>query len=336
MVMIPLIYHPLILILIGIWGYTISLFFLDWQGIHVNSLVYTHPSNHLNQLEPFFILSVTLTWFILVHFILLENTLLVQYAILSDYFSPVVFCYSVCVCIVLWGPCAKEANRFLRCLYRLLVPLSYTRVYFSDILVADVLISFSSVLTLLFIQIISQIKSVSIHASIPPIITSMRITDAFSSLPYLIRLKQCCNDYSKGIPRNKRHLFNALKYTSSIPVIFLAQFKHHPIMGYLWLMLAVSTHVFAFGWELVMDWGLIQYNCGSIRWRKDGWFSDMRWYLAASVINLNIRMIKLMASVYPIHAFYIDLFEIIRRWIWVIFRFEYEHVKSSFSKSSQT
>ena len=102
------------------------------------------------------------------------------------------------------------------------------------------------------------------------------------------------------------------------------------------LMLAVSTHVFAFGWDLVMDWGLIQYNCGSIRWRKDGWFSDMRWYLAASVINLNIRMIKLMASVYPIHAFYIDLFEIIRRWIWVIFRFEYEHVKSSFSKSSQT
>ncbi|KAI8350324.1 EXS family-domain-containing protein [Choanephora cucurbitarum] len=223
--MILLIYHPLILILIGIWGYTISLFFLDWQGIHVNSLVYTHPSNQLNQLVPFFVLSVTLTWFILVHLILLENTLLVQYAILSDYFSPVVFCYSVCVCIVLWGPCAKEANRFLRCLYRLFVPLSYTRVYFSDILVADVLISFSSVLTLLFNQIISQIKSVSLHASIPPIITS---------LPYLIRLKQCCNDYFRGAPRNKRHLFNALKYTSSIPVIFLAQFRYHPIIGYLW------------------------------------------------------------------------------------------------------
>ncbi|KAI8348662.1 EXS family-domain-containing protein [Blakeslea trispora] len=328
---IPMIYHPLMLMLIGIWGYTIALAVLDWQGIHINSLVYTHPNKHLNQLESFLVLSITLTWFLLIHFVLLENMLLVQYATLSDYFSPAVFCYSLCVCITLFGPCAKEAQRFFQCLYRLCFQLFYPRVFFSDILVADILISFSSVLTLLCLQIIAQINWMPVHSIIAPMITS---------LPYLIRLKQCLNDYFKEAPRSKRHLLNAFKYTSSIPVIFLAhfntQFKYSPASWYSWFILAIMTHTFAFGWDLVMDWGLLHYKTGSIKWRKDVWFSDSRWYLVAIAINLNIRVFKIMSSIHPIHPFYIDLFEILRRWIWVIFRFEYEYVKSSFSKLNHT
>jgi len=43
------------------------------------------------------------------------------------------------------------------------------------------------------------------------------------SLPYLIRFRQCLIEYrSSPVNASKRPLFNALKYASSFPVIFLS------------------------------------------------------------------------------------------------------------------
>jgi hypothetical protein len=40
------------------------------------------------------------------------------------------------------------------------------------------------------------------------------------SLPYLIRLKQCISEYIES--KENRHVFNALKYASSIPVVIFS------------------------------------------------------------------------------------------------------------------
>lgn len=47
------------------------------------------------------------------------------------------------------------------------------------------------------------------------------------SIPYLLRLKQCLNDYfaQQSQYRSKRPLVNAIKYASTLPAIFLQQSK---------------------------------------------------------------------------------------------------------------
>jgi hypothetical protein len=49
-----------------------------------------------------------------------------------------------------------------------------------------------------------------------------------NSLPYLIRLKQCISDYIES--KEKRHIFNALKYTSSIPVVVFSAVQRKAAM----------------------------------------------------------------------------------------------------------
>lgn len=42
------------------------------------------------------------------------------------------------------------------------------------------------------------------------------------SLPYLVRLRQCIVEHLSPMNESRRPLYNALKYASSFPVIFLS------------------------------------------------------------------------------------------------------------------
>lgn len=53
-----------------------------------------------------------------------------------------------------------------------------------------------------------------------PILASMTLR--YTSLPYLIRLRQCLIEYYAPTNTSRRPLFNAIKYASSFPVIFLS------------------------------------------------------------------------------------------------------------------
>jgi hypothetical protein len=93
--------------------------------------------------------------------------------------------------------------------------------------------------------------------------------------------------------------------------------------------------MFAFSWDLVVDWGLVQIdldndNNSLIKLRKDMHFSDPLWYMAAVGINGCLRALKIGSHLYHVHPFCVDLAEIVRRWIWVIFRFENEWIKRSY------
>lgn len=43
-----------------------------------------------------------------------------------------------------------------------------------------------------------------------------------ASLPYLVRLRQCIIEHLSPMNESRRPLYNALKYASSFPVIFLS------------------------------------------------------------------------------------------------------------------
>lgn len=82
-----------------------------------------------------------------------------------------------------------------------------------------------------------------------------------------------------------------------------------------------------------MDWGLIQVELDNelIRLRKDIYFSDPFMYIMAIAFNGLFRLLKVASHLHHIHPFYVELSEIARRWIWAVFRFEYEWVKRSYT-----
>lgn len=94
-------------------------------------------------------------------------------------------------------------------------------------LIADVLISFSGVFTGVFVKLMEN-TSVSYTRYVPYVnryVYSNKLgkdpIEHLCSIPYLIRLKQCLDEYLSSKDYNKRPLINALKYTSCIPAIFL-------------------------------------------------------------------------------------------------------------------
>lgn len=48
------------------------------------------------------------------------------------------------------------------------------------------------------------------------------LVNLFESLPYLIRFRQCVIEYSLPSNESRRPLWNALKYATSFPVIYLS------------------------------------------------------------------------------------------------------------------
>jgi hypothetical protein len=155
---VPESYRPLILICFGLCGWITVLTLLKWQRIDTNILLYITNNNNANSLWPLCIFALFLTLMITCHIFLLEHTIFTQHTNLFNHFGPVVLCYSLALSLALFGPCQKESQRFFKCLYRLLFRLHYGQMYFSDVLVADILISFSGVFTGIFMKLMQVAK----------------------------------------------------------------------------------------------------------------------------------------------------------------------------------
>ncbi|KAG6880205.1 hypothetical protein C0992_003869 [Termitomyces sp. T32_za158] len=93
------------------------------------------------------------------------------------------------------------------------------------------------------------------------------------SLPYLVRLRQCVIEYfHQG---NRRSLYNALKYASAFPAIYLSaaqglvsgdrgsgdntsvrvEYRETLLFG-LWLLAALVNSLYSFWWDVTNDWGM--------------------------------------------------------------------------------
>jgi hypothetical protein len=78
---------------------------------------------------------------------------------------------------------------------------------------------------------------------------------SLSVLPFWIRLMQCLRGYAAD--REARHLWNALKYCTSITVVVLSFWStvEAPALKALWFGTACASTLFAYVWDLRMDWG---------------------------------------------------------------------------------
>ncbi|XP_055822385.1 uncharacterized protein LOC129891144 isoform X2 [Solanum dulcamara] len=168
-------------------------------------------------------------------------------------------------------------------------------------------------------------------------------------LPYLFRLFQCLRQYKDT--RDRTTLFNALKYSTAVPVIFVSALKYHVfpdnwvnLYRPLWLLSAVVNCLYSFYWDLTRDWDLscftrvfkftrphILSHC--LYGRKWVYF----WVIGSNLILRCTWTYKLSAHLRHnyLTVFTITALEIFRRFQWAFFRVENEWNKISTKSNSK-
>ncbi|KAI9238271.1 MAG: EXS family-domain-containing protein [Podila humilis] len=246
----------------------------------------------------------------------------------------------------------KERFRFLRSMRHVMFSGFKSEVSFADVILADILTSFARVfgdlavaLCLMFLDRDGTNTDACYGSILVPIMTS---------IPYFIRLRQCLSEYIESNYTTDRHLMNALKYASAFPVIIIsslqksakaASLKGQPNSGYfsdsslfkLWLLFVAINSFYSFYWDIYHDWSLIQVQpARRFGMRSFLHYEDPVFYYMAVILDFLLRttwMLKLVSNIqieeYEGGVFTMECLEVLRRWIWVLFRMESEMVKRS-------
>ncbi|OJT15779.1 Protein ERD1 -like protein [Trametes pubescens] len=169
-----------------------------------------------------------------------------------------------------------ERDRFLQAVHRCLFPSPH-RVYFSDVVFADIFTSFAKVLGDVWLSVWMLLPSGSLLSQPSQDGLWRWVLPTIMSIPYAVRLRQCLVEYNAPANESRRPLFNALKYASSFPVIYLSAAQrlvvsdtialkgeaaanqpwhgeHH--LFRLWLLAAAFNSLYTFWWDVTNDWGL--------------------------------------------------------------------------------
>ena len=172
--------------------------------------------------------------------------------------------------LVLWivpGPFRHLLRAWNRSLVRLFTPSLQQPILFTDVVLADILTSFAKVLgdvwlslVLLAYFVMGQraddriLLQAQTHVAVPVLI----------SVPYMIRFRQCLSEYYTSGTSVRRPLYNALKYLSSLPVIWLRSWPVFMslspgaarIVDVAWYACVLLNTLFSFWWDVTNDWGL--------------------------------------------------------------------------------
>ncbi|KAI8391594.1 EXS family-domain-containing protein [Radiomyces spectabilis] len=367
----PAVYRPLVVICVGVWGWALNLFLLHRHHIDPAALLQIHPvDKHIPLHQPVFILAGMLSFNALVN--------LSWYMRIVTPESPSLWlpaiAYLSSLLLLFWPRkqlLFKERARFLRVLRRACSMNLVSPVYFADIILADILTSFSNVLGDLFVAIWILVTGDDRNYSdaLPMKINSLAWhPDLFLPLPYLIRLRQCLSEYLESRGQQSRHLFNALKYASAFPVIILSAVQRRATsyvaetgsvpknwwldevnIFRLWMVCVFINSMYSFWWDISMDWSFMHFTYDTgitkhvnakpqttpiLRFRRHLHFSSAFPYFTAMIIDFLLRTtwsLKLSSHLYLKQLegslVFIELLEVLRRWVWVIFRMESEWVK---------
>lgn len=157
---------------------------------------------------------------------------------------------------------------------------------------------------------------------------------ALSLIPYYLRLMQSLRSYYDT--RKTKHLFNGLKYALSITVGALATAKQkfpdtHYII-YVWFYVSVITTLYSLYWDVFMDWGLGDLKAEHFFLRRsENLAYPPAAYYCAIVIDSVFRLgwaIYISPGNIVLQNHFILLLgcvELLRRFVWSIFRVEWEH-----------
>ncbi|KAJ7780503.1 EXS family-domain-containing protein [Mycena maculata] len=294
----------------------------------------------------------------------------------------------------------RERDKFLHAIRRCLFSSMDAPVYFADVVFADIFTSFAKVLGDVWLSGCMLLPGNTLFRTPADGPWLRWVMPTIMSLPYLVRLKQCVIEYSLPANESRRPLFNALKYATAFPVIYLSAAQRIVVtelvrekgddvakeawhgehrLFRLWLLAAAVNSLYSFWWDVTNDWGLslLQPNDSSRnrpppprRLLLPHLQSDLPLsrsptseehittatnherqpypyglrptllfplpiYPLLVFLNLVLRLtwsIKLSSHLHyktdgSVAIFWIEIAEVVRRWMWVFVRVEWEIIK---------
>uniref|UniRef100_A0A1D1YV38 SPX and EXS domain-containing protein 1 n=1 Tax=Anthurium amnicola TaxID=1678845 RepID=A0A1D1YV38_9ARAE len=255
-------YNPLLLVTMMVWLWGVNLFIFAQSSVNY-AKIFDLDHTHLTHREIW----KCATWMTIV-----VPTSMTAYLYLYSHgevslaaSQPVVLYAAFLMVLIFPFDIFYLSSRyyFLRALWRIILPLQ--AITFSDFFLADILTSMSKVLSDLErsvcrmvnrqVATIAWFEADSICGSHSIAIPLVLV------LPYLFRLFQCLRQYKDT--KEKTCLFNALKYSTAVPVIGLSALKYHVFAEKwtnfyrpLWLLSSVINSLYSFYWDVSRDWDL--------------------------------------------------------------------------------
>ncbi|ORX53702.1 EXS-domain-containing protein [Piromyces finnis] len=251
----PTIYHSLFFIFLGILLWGINIHVLEHTNIDCTSLLATNESRPLRNQNNNFINYHNIYKLAYGYFVILFTSVLI-YNYCDTFYEKSTTQWIAIITLIasiyaLLMPnkilYRKERKKFLDALVRIVTPTFKLETAFCDVVMADLITSFSKVvgdiyvaLAEIFLEVVvvpyadkkygdntyavdgrSQ-KEISVH------LHHHILLDLFGAImilvPYLFRLRQCVADYFTKATKSQRRksLLNAIKYGTSIPLYILS------------------------------------------------------------------------------------------------------------------
>merc|ERR1711988_568743 len=166
-----------------------------------------------------------------------------------------------------------------------------------------------------------------------------------SGIPLLWRLLQCLRLYYNTKVRS--HLFNSCKYGLAFITVFFSSltgafsgyettwFWHWPIQPLIFLLLFISSTLFTFSWDVLMDWDrlqvfdkrkfLLRENLMYYKWFYyycivSNFFFRFFWAVSITPVPINIGIKPQLLNIIAAGV------EVVRRFTWSLLRVEKEHL----------
>ena len=284
----PLPFRVLFLLVLGFWLCATNFHYFHLSGVDISSLIHYTPHNHDRPLHSsIYQLSLTLT-------VIWALGLLIFWRVTSGIPEEVERWSALAMATggaiigaIIWPGgrfYARGRTRLLRMLKRVLVGGLGRDLRFADVLLSDVITSYTKTLGDVYILVCMGLlpRSHGITAGPDRTCGGSLAVPFIMGIPSLIRLRQCFTDYLRakkarvgegrpdGLLDAKVHLWNAGKYASAFPVILFSavqrEWAHDRDSGHiltkeaisrLWLACVFMNSLFSFYWDVTQDWGLL-------------------------------------------------------------------------------
>lgn len=161
-----------------------------------------------------------------------------------------------------------------------------------------------------------------------------RLMGFFSTLPSIWRFLQCIRRYmdtGDWFP----HLANLMKYTiTAIYYITLSIYRidRKTQNRAVFIVFASMNSIISSIWDIVMDWSLLQSDSKNFLLRDYLFYKNPNYYYAAMITDVILRFQWVFYAFFTrqiqqsaVTSFCIAVAEILRRFIWILFRMENEH-----------
>ena len=322
------IYGGMFIVVLSFFGFSCNLYLWKLYRINYVFIFELNTNHHILTYREFmeFASISLLLWAMCLYFTFhqtLERWISFQYV-------PLLLIGSYLVILFLPLPVFYYTSRrwFIKTIFRVFTP-GFRTVAFKDFFIADLMISLTFFWTSLYL-------SACLYIAGDPVYCSPKkswITPTLISIPLIIRLIQCLRRYSDLFL--DMDLVNAGKYVLSIVAVYTSSwavmnFNVHELVYsslaplIIWVILATSSAIYSYIWDLRKDWSF----------QSNDKIFPRKMMTGAVIFNLLLRFNWILTiSTFIILnqlllSFALGCLEVLRRYIWALFRMELEHTQN--------